>query len=143
MATKLTIGATTLFEKGVSEKIIQEHTGHRSLEALRIYEHTNTAQHQAVSNISAGAMQPHPVSSYPTLNAQPDISRSSHISTSSVHSQSLIPEFQFGDLHGCTINIHPSAVQSNTTTSSSYSSCPQEQERDIDELFRQLVHKEF
>ena len=78
-------GATTLFEKGISEKIIQERTGHRSLEALRIYEHTNTAQHQAVSNIlPAGTMQPHPVSSYPTLNAQPDISRSSHISTSRV-----------------------------------------------------------
>ena len=34
-------GATSLYEKGVPEKIIQERTGHRSLEALRVYDHTN------------------------------------------------------------------------------------------------------
>ena len=31
-------GASELFEAGVPEKIIKERTGHRSLEALRLYE---------------------------------------------------------------------------------------------------------
>ena len=42
-------GASELFEAGVPEKIIKERTGHRSLEALRIYEHTTISQHKAVS----------------------------------------------------------------------------------------------
>ena len=41
-------GATTLFQSKVPEKIIQKTTGHRSLEALRKYEHTLTEQHQDV-----------------------------------------------------------------------------------------------
>ena len=44
-------GATTLFQSKVPEKIIQKTTGHRSLEALRKYEHTSTEQHQAVSKV--------------------------------------------------------------------------------------------
>ena len=32
-------GTTALFASGVPEKIIQKITGHRSIEALRIYEH--------------------------------------------------------------------------------------------------------
>ena len=44
-------GATTLFRSNVPEKIIQKTTGHRSLEALRMYERTSTEQHQAVSKL--------------------------------------------------------------------------------------------
>ena len=44
-------GASEVFAAGVPEKIIKERTGHRSLEALHIYEHTSSAQHQAVSTI--------------------------------------------------------------------------------------------
>ena len=44
-------GATQLYESGVPEKIIQERTGHHSLEALRVYERTNNIQHQAVSSV--------------------------------------------------------------------------------------------
>ena len=44
-------GATELYEAQVSEKIIQERTGHRSLEYLRMYECTSDKQQQAVSNI--------------------------------------------------------------------------------------------
>ena len=43
-------GATELYESGVPEKLIQERTGHRSLEALRVYERTNVQQHKAVSS---------------------------------------------------------------------------------------------
>ncbi len=44
-------GASELFEAGVPEKIIKERTGHRSLEALCLYERTTRDQHQAVSVI--------------------------------------------------------------------------------------------
>lgn len=43
--------ATQMYDCGVPEKIIQERTGHRSLEALRMYERTNVEQQQAVSAI--------------------------------------------------------------------------------------------
>jgi hypothetical protein len=42
---------TQMYATGVPEKVIQERTGHRSLEALRVYERTNSDQHQMVSNI--------------------------------------------------------------------------------------------
>ena len=44
-------GASELFAAGVPEKIIKERTGHRSLDALHVYEHTTSTQHQAVSTI--------------------------------------------------------------------------------------------
>ena len=44
-------GATALFQKGVPERIIQNVTGHRSLEALRSYERISLSQHQEVSKI--------------------------------------------------------------------------------------------
>ena len=44
-------GASELFAAGVPEKIIKERTGHRALDALHVYEHTTSTQHQAVSTI--------------------------------------------------------------------------------------------
>ena len=44
-------GTTQLFQSGVSEKVIKERTGHRSLEALRKYERTSDEQQVAVSEI--------------------------------------------------------------------------------------------
>ena len=40
-----------MFRAGVPEKIIQEHTGHRSLKALRAYQRTTAAQHLAVAKV--------------------------------------------------------------------------------------------
>ena len=44
-------GATTLFHAEVPEKLIQQRTGHRSVEALRHYERTSQSQLLDVSNI--------------------------------------------------------------------------------------------
>ena len=41
--------ATELYKKGVPEKLIQECTGHRSLEALRTYKHSSEEQHKTAS----------------------------------------------------------------------------------------------
>ena len=40
-----------MFQAGVPEKIVQERTGHRSLEALRMYERSTTTQHMEVSRV--------------------------------------------------------------------------------------------
>ena len=50
-------GASKLFAAGVPEKIIKERTGHRSLEALHVYERTTSVQHQAVSTILGSSKQ--------------------------------------------------------------------------------------
>ena len=44
-------GASELFKHGVPEKIVQERTGHRSLEPLRTYERSSEEQHKAASTI--------------------------------------------------------------------------------------------
>ena len=49
-------GATALFQAGVSEKLIQQCTGHRSLDALRHYERTSETQLLDVSNIMSRKM---------------------------------------------------------------------------------------
>ncbi len=43
---------TQMYATGVPETVIQERTGHKSLEALRVYERTNSDQHQKVSKHS-------------------------------------------------------------------------------------------
>ena len=40
-----------MFEAGVPEKIIQQRTGHRSLDSLRLYERSSTMQEQVVSEV--------------------------------------------------------------------------------------------
>ena len=44
-------GATELYTAGVPEKIIQERTGHRSIESLRTCEHMSAKQQLAVSKV--------------------------------------------------------------------------------------------
>ena len=40
-----------MFRAGEPEKLVMEHTGHRMVKALRMYERTSTSQHAAVSNV--------------------------------------------------------------------------------------------
>ena len=47
-------GTSQLFEAGVPEKLIQQRTGHCSLEALRMYERVTEQQELAVSKILSG-----------------------------------------------------------------------------------------
>ena len=44
-------GASSMYEAEVPETLIQERTGHRSLQALRVYERSTEKQHQAVSAV--------------------------------------------------------------------------------------------
>ena len=57
-----------LYAAGIPEHLIQQHTGHRSIEALRLYERPTQQQQRAVSDVLAStsvksyteAMVPHP-----------------------------------------------------------------------------------
>ena len=46
-------GASRMYECHVPEKLIKERTGHRSIDALRVYEHESLTQEQAVSLVVA------------------------------------------------------------------------------------------
>ncbi len=46
-------GATELYKRAAPEKLIQERTGHRSLDALRTYERSSEEQHRAASTLLA------------------------------------------------------------------------------------------
>lgn len=48
-------GVSQMFQAGVPEKIMQERTGHRSTEALRMYERTTTTQHIGVARVLCAA----------------------------------------------------------------------------------------
>ena len=77
-------GASQLFQANVPENVIQERTGHRSLEASRLYEKTTTEQHQAVARVIGSSatlsyesivqkqpkitVSPRPPQTAPTLN---------------------------------------------------------------------------
>ena len=50
-------GATTLFDAGVPESLIQKRTGHRSLDALRMYERVTPQQEKAVSDVLASTTE--------------------------------------------------------------------------------------
>lgn len=50
-------GATTLFEAGVPEALIQKHNGQKSTKALCMYEHVTPAQDLAISKILHSAIQ--------------------------------------------------------------------------------------
>ena len=51
-------GTTMLFDSGTPEAIIQKHTGHRSLSALRMYKRVTPQQQAMVSNILANTPSP-------------------------------------------------------------------------------------
>ena len=111
-------GASELFEAGVPEKIIKERTGHRSLEALRLYERTTSNQHQAVSKVLSGQRKTtfqeavrqqsvdHPTSTYTNYLPQPQTQ--------------TIP---FQVLNNCTVNYNmcqpPSTPTSTTVATTS------------------------
>ena len=105
--------ATQMYDKGVPEKIIQERTGHCSLEALWTYERTNEHQYQAVSAILS-APSSSSNTSYNKYIEQKSISHTvcqphQPLTTSS-------SDFSFQNLHGCMINITAVSSQPKDNT---------------------------
>ena len=122
--------ATTMFQMGVPEKIIQEHTGHRSLEALRTYERANEDQHRAASKVLCASTDiPYEVShqqehSTASTDKKYNVSCCRQTSHKSLNIQSLTPSsstpFIFKDFHGCTINFYSAPAASVTASNNQY-----------------------
>ena len=127
-------GATAMYESGAPEKLIQERTGHRSLEALRSYERTSAQQHQAVSSLlsaptcSSYAQRLHMAKSTKstTLGIHPSASQVSAIPS---------PGISFQNLHGCTIYITTTNPQPQHAADTSLPIIDLT-ETEIDELFQ-------
>ncbi len=85
-------GATELFRAHVPEKLIQQRTGHRSIEALRVYERTTGEQHRTISAIQS--------SSQTLQYSETNVSRS-NISNAPTASGQV----NFTGLTNCTINV--------------------------------------
>ena len=97
-------GTTELIKRGAPEKLIQERTGYRSLEALRTYERLSEEQRKAASALLS------------VPNHLPHYSHIVNTSTStktqaapSTHGVSSMP-VSFQILQGCTINIIGSPI---------------------------------
>ena len=88
-------GATRLFEANVP---IQERTGHKSLDALRKYEHTSVVQQKAVSSVICSSNQ---TSFQASVNSAPD--QSSGVIIPSTQSTAGLSLFQ--NCSNCTINV--------------------------------------
>ena len=107
------------------KKVIQERTGHRSIEALRCCERTSMRQHCPVSALLSTPTQ----SSYmEQLYHQSTTSQQMLETKASVSN----PSVSFGNVHGCTININ--TAPSHATTSQSLIDI----DVDIDKLFAEL-----
>ena len=102
--------ATQMYGSRIPEKIIQERTGHRSLEALRMYKRTNQLQRQAVSAVLSA---PSTKTSY---NKYIESQKMTLSHTVCQTKQPNLENFMFQSLHGCTININSAPRQSNTPT---------------------------
>ena len=118
-------GATTMFDRGVPEKIIQER---RSLEALRSYERISAQQHQEVSKLlsapSSSEKQLVPSENFQSTHTHYQQSSISSASDSQLVSMqqsrkqlsnsvsNYCPNFSFENMQGCTININTDPLAS-------------------------------
>ena len=106
-------GATRMFEGNVPEKIIQQRTGHRSVEALRTYQHTSVHQHKAVSCLLAAPKKsdfidlctpnPSPVTPEPSKVSPVDLTGPSQVPEPSAPTAGGAAAFH--SVQGCTFNL--------------------------------------
>ena len=97
--------ATEMFHAGIPEKVIQDRTGHRSLDGLRKYETISEKQKEEACKILAVQ---------PEVSPQVEQVQENHLNMK-VASYSQQPSFTCtlgsASLHGCTINIFQNSVR--------------------------------
>ena len=104
-------GATTLFNAGVPEKLVQEVTGHRSIECLRRYEKTSEQHKRAVSRslTSRQNFEAQSLNIKQTVVSSPSPSHLQSRTLNAVDPASSLP-FAFyntGNIQNITINYSP------------------------------------
>ena len=106
-------GATAMFQAGIPEKLIQERTGHRSIDTLRKYERTSESQLLDVSNVV--------VNNGPNSNATVPFVQHNSMPSSTCVSTSLMPSSTSKvdssiSLSGCTFNNCTISINVRETT---------------------------
>jgi hypothetical protein len=115
---------TQMFEQGAPEKLIQERTGHRSLEGLRTCERSSESQHRALSTLlSTNLKETQKESAHSTTNFCHSSTNLSH-STTNLLSQSSktaedVPSMNFTNCN-VTVNIKGSSNDSSVDYSHYY-----------------------
>jgi len=122
-------GTSTLFQANIPEKLIQQRTGHRSVEALRQYERTSSAQLLDVSNIMAGAVSNPPPSSVGLVAGNTPVSSS--VSPAATTSPTFI-------LSGCTFTGCSVAFSGQAMLQTS-----KEDQRICDETLQGIAYEEI
>ena len=122
-------GATQMYD---CEKIIQERTGHRSLDALRMYERTNVEQQQAVSAILTA---PQSIA----YNKSTEKMTIAHSISETKQPTNIAPSLSFQNLHGCTININAAAPPSHGSTVPTTTVTEGYMELDIDKIIASII----
>ena len=135
-------GATKLFQAQVPEKLIQQRTGHRSLDALRQYERTSPSQLLDVSNVMSGTSDVMKPSSNVTPKISPAVKEQAQNQVCSNQSRSSLPAkpqrpvFIMNDctFSGCSVAIYgqQAVCQSSSSEEVNEEQICQETLKDID-----------
>ena len=125
-------GATQMYDCGVPEKIIQERTGHRSLDALHMYERTNVEQQQAVSAILTA---PQSIA----YNKSTENITITHSISETKQPTNITPSLSFQNLHACTININAAAPPSHGSTVPTTTVTDRNMELDIYKIIASII----
>ena len=125
--------ATKLFQSGVSEKLIQQRMGHRSLEALRQYERTSSSQLLDVSNIMSDVSRSCDLRG--ACKPISDVCKVSGPLQSSLSSQGQQPAVIF---HGCSFTHCSVAFSGNAIAH-----CKEAYEKEIIETLKGLTYDDF
>ena len=123
-----TTAATALFKANVPEKVIQERTGHRSVDALRQYKHSTERQHSAASTILAVSREV----DYQKALLHPFASENPTTGSSVARMASLPVTLNVQSMSGCTINVTYGAPPN--TTQDDPVAIPEFSEKEIEEL---------
>lgn len=106
--------ATQMFQEGAPEKVIQERTGHRSLEGLRSYERSCESQHRALSNLlSSNATERKKDTPQQITHSKVLALTSTQMNKTLTENGSIIPSMNFKD---CTVNV---TINQGSSSSSS------------------------
>ena len=124
-------GAMELYQAGVPEKVIQEHTGHLSLTGLHQYERTSGKQHETMSQI---------------LAAKGNVTYQFSVQSNSIVSPVSQPHYSFSNCN-VTFNSFSSGYQSPALSDVTYKSIKNhlyKMKRDIGMAdYEKLVKQEF
>ena len=99
-------GATDMFRANIPEKVMQSHTGHLSLKALRMYVNPTDEQHSAAFSVLVDRRNVTPPEVLKLTQPLAEPVPSTMVQASSTtHNTSVVPSALFDSARNCTINV--------------------------------------